>query len=358
MEVVDTSYAVAEAREEWDGLADRLEASPFLRPGWFEAWGAAFGREVRVMSVREAGRLAGVLPFVATRGGLLTPRAVVSPTNWHTPVFGGLAESDAARDALAQALFSRRAARVDLAFVDAADPGLDAWRREAARRGQGVVERVAMRSPYVPLEGDFDSYREGLPRKLRKELGRLGRRLADEGTVEYAFEDGSERLEQLLDEGFAVEGSGWKSESGTAIVSREDTHRFYRDVARWAAARGTLVLAFLRLDGRALAFDLCIEEAGACHVLKGGFDPDYRRFGPGTLLTATSIERAYARGLESYELLGAEDDYKLQWTGAARERVRFQAFALSPAGRVSHLAWTHGRRLAKRALAGVPRRRG
>jgi CelD/BcsL family acetyltransferase involved in cellulose biosynthesis len=292
------------------------------------------------------------VPFVVRRG------AVLSPTNWHTPVFGAVAESERAREALARAMLARRAARVDVALVDSADPSLDALRRAATARGHRVVERVVMRSPYVPLEGDFDGYRETLPRKLRKELGRLGRRLADEGSVEYAFEDGSERLGELLDEGFGVEGSGWKTEAGTAILSCPETHRFYGDVARWAAARGTLVLSFLRLDGRPIAFDLCIEEAGAIHVLKGGFDAAYSRFGPGSLLTANSIERAYSRGLRSYELLGADDDYKRVWTGTVRDRVRFQAFAPSPAGRVSHLAWTRGRAIAKRALAQAERRRG
>ena len=350
---VEEIESVADVREEWDALADRVGATPFLRPGWFEAWAAAFAAgPVRVLAVREGERLAAVIPFVARRG------AVLSPTNWHTPAFGIVAESDGAREAVARALLARRAARVDIAFVDAANPTLDPLREAATARGHTVVERVAMRSPYVPLEGDFDGYRESLPRKLRKELGRLGRRLADEGTVEYAFEDGSERLDELLDEGFAVEGSGWKSEAGTAIASREDTRRFYRDVARWAAGRGTLVLAFLRLDGRPLAFDMCIEDAGAIHVLKGGFDVDYRRFGPGTLLTATSIERAYSLGLGSYELLGADDEYKRVWTSSVRERLRFQAFAPSPAGWLSRLAWTHGRTVAKRALAEAERRRG
>ena len=351
MTLVSQRESLASVREEWDRLADRVAASPFLRPGWFEAWSAAFGASVSVLTVRREGELAGVLPLVERRA------SVVSPTNWHTPMFGTVVESQDAAGALSEALLDRRVPRVDLAMVDSADTGLAALRAAAAGRGRRIVERVAMRSPYVALDGDFDAYRDALPRKLRKELGRLARRLADEGRVDYSFEDGSERLEELLDEGFAVEGSGWKSENGTAILSRPDTARFYRDVARWAAARGTLVLAFLRLDGRPLAFDMCIEEAGACNVLKGGYDTDYRRFGPGTLLTAASIERAYANGLGSYELLGAEDDYKLAWTATSRERVRFQAFAPSPAGRLSHLAWTRGRALAKRALAAASDRR-
>src|SRR5205823_9937115 len=29
--------------EEWEELAERVSASPFVRPGWFEAWSEAFG---------------------------------------------------------------------------------------------------------------------------------------------------------------------------------------------------------------------------------------------------------------------------------------------------------------------------
>ena len=79
-----------------------------------------------------------------------------------------------------------------------------------------------------------------------------------------------------------MEGSGWKTR--TAIASRPDTRRFYRDVARWAAGRGWLRLGFLRLDGRALAFDFCLEHAGTHYLLKTGFDPAFRAYGPGMLM--------------------------------------------------------------------------
>jgi CelD/BcsL family acetyltransferase involved in cellulose biosynthesis len=210
------------------------------------------------------------------------------------------------------------------------------------------VVRTVLRSPYVPIGDDFAAFGESLSRRLRKEIRRLERRAADAGHVEYEFATGTERLDEQLDEGFAIEGSGWKSESGSAIVSSPETHRFYRDVARWAAARGSLVLAFMRLDGRAVAFDMCFEEAGVAYVLKGGFDTAHRKLGPGTLLTHASIARAFERGLRSYELLGEADDYKLQWTSELRERVRVQLFAASPGGLARRLAWTHGRRAVAR----------
>jgi CelD/BcsL family acetyltransferase involved in cellulose biosynthesis len=219
-----------------------------------------------------------------------------------------------------------------------------------------MLERVTDRQPYVDLSGGFEAWEAGLARKHRKEIGRMSRRLEDEGEVAFELADGSERLEALLEEGFAIEGSGWKTERGSAITAVPEVRRFYTEVARWAAVRGWLRLAFLRLDGRPLAFDFCIEAGGAIYALKGGYDVEYRRFGPGTLLTHESLRRGFTTsGLDSYEFLGSDDPYKLSWTATTRESVRFQAFSRSPAGRAEHAAWRYGRPLVKRAQARLGR---
>ncbi|HKP91255.1 MAG TPA: hypothetical protein VJT75_14925, partial [Thermoleophilaceae bacterium] len=88
-----------ELRAEWDELADRTGAAPFLRAGWIEAWHGAFGLgELRTLTTRDDGRLTGILPVSARRG------ALVSPTDWHTPIFGPVAEDAGAGRALAREL--------------------------------------------------------------------------------------------------------------------------------------------------------------------------------------------------------------------------------------------------------------
>jgi CelD/BcsL family acetyltransferase involved in cellulose biosynthesis len=165
--------------------------------------------------------------------------------------------------------------------------------------------------------------------------------------VTFEFSDGGDRLDALLEDGFRIEGSGWKDESGSAIQASPAARRFYAEVARWAASRGWLRLAFLRLDGRPLAFDFCLQDGRSFYALKGGYDVEFRRFGPGTLLTHASLRRAFEDGLASYEFLGTDDSYKLNWTPTTRERVRLQVFSRSLAGRVQHRAWRHGRPLVK-----------
>jgi CelD/BcsL family acetyltransferase involved in cellulose biosynthesis len=346
---VERHSSIASIAAEWDALADRCDASPFVRPGWFDAWLRAFGGQPLILAARDGHDLTGVL--VLLRG----PAALHSAANWHSPLYGAAADGPDALHALAGALLDEKASRIDLAMVDAGDPLREALHAAAGGAGRAAIDRRVAIQPYVTLDGGFDAYAAGLPRKQRKEIGRLRRRLEAEGELSVGFEDGSERLDDLLREGFAVEGSGWKAEQGSAIASQPETLAFYTEVARWAAARGWLRLAFLRLDGRALAFDLCIEAGGSAYVLKGGFDPEYRRFGPGVVLTYESLSRAFDEGLATYEFLGDADSYKLVWTDTTRERRRLQVFSSSPLGQAQLAAWRYGRPLAKRAAARLGR---
>jgi CelD/BcsL family acetyltransferase involved in cellulose biosynthesis len=349
----ETIEAIAPIAGEWDALVHRTGAPPFMRPGWVAAWCAAFGTgPLSVVCAWRDGRLAGVLPL-QRRSGALT-----STTNGQTPAFGPVAEDAEVARALARATFAAAPRHVHLAHLDASDPALAELERVAADAGYRLLRTTIQRSPVVALAARA-APGTGLSAKDAANLRRRRRRLARTGRVAVEVSDGAERLDELLREGLRLEGSGWKERRGTAIASRGDTRRFYDDVARWARAEGLLRLAFLRLDGRGLAFELALQDARAWWFLKGGYDPGAARHAPGKLLAHEMIARAAAAGLERFEFLGAAEAWKVEFTRECRERVRVQAFAPTTFGAADRLAQTGYRRyawpLARRALG---RRRG
>jgi CelD/BcsL family acetyltransferase involved in cellulose biosynthesis len=339
-------HAVEPVAEEWDDLADRVEASPFLRPGWVEAWWRAFGSgRLEIVVLRRVGRLTALIPLHTRVGRRF------STSNWHTPQFGMLAETDAARDELVAFLFERRPAELSLAFVDAAGPDLAAFRAAAADAGYRTVERTLQRSPYVVIDGTWDAYMRRLSRKRRAELGRCRRRLEDRGRLVLEVAAGEEHLDELLDEAFRVEASGWKGINRSAIISRPETRRFYGEIAHWAARRGLLRVALLRLNDHPLAVQFFLECDGTHYAIKGGFDPAFERYSPGIVLLQALLERAFATGLRLVSLGGDLDPYKAVFATGDRDYRRFQAFAPSPAGWLLRLAFTYGRPAARRLLA-------
>jgi CelD/BcsL family acetyltransferase involved in cellulose biosynthesis len=340
---VEVQGAIAPLADEWDELADLARASPFLRPGWFEIWWRAFGAgRLELAALRRDGRLAGVLPLARRRGMLQ------SLTNWHTPEFGILAEDGAARRELLERFLRGRRHPVTLRFLTAGGP--DAPDAEAAARAAGrrIITRSLERSPYVPIDGDWEGYLRGRDRHRLSENRRRRRRLEERGTLSFAVEDGGERLDALLDEGLRVEASGWKGAEGTAIASRQETRQFYVEVARWAAGQGWLRLAFLRLDERAIAFQFLIVAGRVASQLKGGYDVDDRKYAPGMLLAQSVLEWVFAEGLESYEFHGVDEAFKLEWAPESRERLAVELFPRSVAGTAGWAAFAHGRPFVKR----------
>ncbi|MDX6644421.1 MAG: hypothetical protein QOK40_148, partial [Miltoncostaeaceae bacterium] len=119
-QAVERHTDIAEIAPEWDELADRARAAPFLRPGWVAAWVDAFGGTPTLLAVRERGELKAVLPLV--RG-----RALVElPANGHTPLAGPVADGAAAVAELARALLAAPPARTDLRALADHDPLLAA----------------------------------------------------------------------------------------------------------------------------------------------------------------------------------------------------------------------------------------
>jgi CelD/BcsL family acetyltransferase involved in cellulose biosynthesis len=341
--------------EEWDDLAERAGASPFLRPGWVCAGWRAFGRgELRVLAVRTAGRLDALLPLMSHRG-VLRP-----PSDTETPEFGMLAVDSGSAQQLAEQALDTPATRLDLAPVAPDGLGVAELLRRAAARGRRWLVRPAFASPYIRLTGTtWAAYEHSLDAKRRRELRRRRRRLEERGELSLEVHADSADLAERLALGLFLERSGWKAAHGTSIDSSPATRRFYHDIAEWAAGRGWLRLAYLRVDGRAIGFDLCLETARAHYLLKTGYDPEFAPYGPGALLRHAMIERAFAQGLETYEFLGTtqgdNNRWKLEWTDQTRELVRLQLFARSVGGTVGWAAQRVGPALSQRARAQAKR---
>ena len=336
---------------EWDDLADRARATLFLRPAYVGAWHRAFGSgELRILAIRRDGRLAAVLPLQEARSGSLR-----SPTNYHTPEYGFLAEDAEAAVELARAAFARRPRSVFLQFVEQGGFGLDEWRSAARSGGYTLRERVLERSPWITTVGDWDEYQRTIGAKAIADVRRRRRRLEEVGTVSIDLGDGGSHLDATLAEGFAVEAAGWKGERGTAILSRPETRGFYEELARIARARGALHVAFLRVDGRGVAFELNLREGGIHYRIKAGFDPGFGRFAPSKLLLHAVIGDCFGQSMDRFEFLGTDDAYKLEWASEVREMLLVQAFAGGVAGRIELGAYDYGRPLAKRVLGLVGR---
>lgn len=100
-----------------------------------------------------------------------------------------------------------RSRRVSLAYVPATMfTGGDNLNHPEKRR---VITQELRHSPFVDTEGEFASWEKArLSSSHRSTMRRRQRRLNELGEVRFEVSDGTERLPELLDEGFALEAAG------------------------------------------------------------------------------------------------------------------------------------------------------
>ena len=155
---------------------------------------------------------------------------------------------------------------------------------------------TAMDHFVIDCEKPFDELMSRLSRHFRKELRRCGRRLASLEDVRFETACSDADLELLFEDFLAVEGSGWKGESGTGSAIRLHPRyaSFYRSLARELGDGDGCEINALYAEGRCIAGELSMRTGQQYATLKIGYDERYARLSPGQLLCARTLERCCA----------------------------------------------------------------
>ena len=192
---------------------------------------------------------------------------------------------------------------------------------EAGRRNMALVHRQER----ALLAGDMEPeayYAAAMRTKKRKELRRQKNRLGELGELSFARHHGASALDRLgldkwIDEFLALERSGWKGDTDSALACADDTRTLFREALQGAATAGKLELLDLRLDGKPLAMLVNFICAPGSFSFKTAFDEEYSRFSPGVLLQIENLALLTRDGVDWCDSCAAEGHPMIDslWTG-------------------------------------------
>lgn len=292
-----------------------------LVAGWMEQF--APRSALRVLVVEEGDRMVAALPLVARRERGWMPVVDLARNDWST---GGellvdpAADVPAALDLLLDALVGLRRPLAWLDVVPVENPPWSALVERLAERGVQVDVHLRDRIACVDVSGTADDYEAALSGSHRYNVRRNARRLAGEGRVDTVFHDRfvESEIDTLLRRAFEIEHRSWKGSAGSSVLATPGMFEFYARQARALAAWGLLRLAFLKLDGRPIAFQLAAAAKGVFHSMKIGYDPTFANFGPGQVLRRELIRRLHQEpGLRRFDFQGRLDEHSARWANAS-----------------------------------------
>jgi len=285
---------------------------------------------IRIFSIGDGDDLAGLLPL-SRRPGPFGRWTLLGAIETGEPG-DALCLEPAAADLLAQALVRDKRA-LELPRLPAGSPLIPAI--QAAMRGKGLVTvRPADPMPTIALDASWQDPAAHFNSGRRSDFRRAARKAAELGEISFEMRAPvPAEFDALFDEAVAVEGRSWKRGAGTAIAVDRVKEECFRRFFRWGAERGLCRIAFMRIDGMAVAMQMALEWGDRYWLFKIGFDEKFARCSPGNLLMLHSIGRAAASGLVAFELLGNVEPWIATfWTQDRHDCVRLRAWPYNARG--------------------------
>jgi CelD/BcsL family acetyltransferase involved in cellulose biosynthesis len=302
---------------------------------FWDAFGDCAGN-LTLLAARQDDRVVAILPLMRADRLL---RRWASVSNFHSPslVFASERLPAGAASVILERLLSS-ADVVDLGPVRADADFCAALQDGArARRLPAVLDAVES-DAVIELHGPWEAFRRSLSRNLENTTARHHRQLQRLGELAFEEVTGGERLPAALEECFRLEAAGWKAERGSPILARQDTLRFYSELARRAAHAGILVLYVLRLGGRPVAFEYCLRAGRRIDMLKISYAPDLARYSPGNVLRYLILKSEIERGRITIYHMGRSSDWKLRWANRVEPLVRLRIYGRGPRARLASWA--------------------
>lgn len=332
--------------------ADAWPSATAAMPTQTHAWTQARWRILppaaarHLLACQDADGTQALAPLVRAGGWLREPPTLFEPSDfiWRDP---------AGLQRLADAL-AAQPLPVDLERLPAQSPTLPALQRAYAGRGILLV-RPAMATPVIHLAGRGPDADAWFNAGRRSDFRRLERRAAAFGTATYELHAPAtaEQAAALLHQAYAVEARSWKSAAGTALTADATQGAFFRLFAPAAGAEGFLRIAFLRIEGQAVAMQIAAEWQQRFWLFKITHDQAFAPCSPGQLLLRHTLRHAAARGLLSYEFMGLMAPWTELWTRDTREYLHVRAIPFSVAALI--MAARSGARAALRPLRRLAR---
>lgn len=308
------------------------------------------GEVVRFHVLRRDGRAVATLPLVTRASRIPWHRKVESLANYYTTLYAPLLDPQIdARDLVPLLRGIRRAEPLLTSLrLQPMDPG---------SRSYTVLLSALRLADFVPFEfycfgnwflsapQDWPSFLAGRNSKMRSNIKRMEKKLAQEGGTVEIVVNGADR-ERAIAAYQRVYDASWKQS--------EPYPHFMPSLIAKAFERGWLRLGIVWLEAKPIAAQVWIVANGKADIYKVAYDEAFKEYSPGTVLTARLMQHVLEQDrVREVDYLVGDDPYKKNWMSDRRERWGVVAYnPYTPGGALGTLREGVGR-LAKRAWRGL-----
>jgi CelD/BcsL family acetyltransferase involved in cellulose biosynthesis len=319
-------------RAEWRDLFTASDVSPFLCWEWIATWQEWLGngRTPYLICARQGEELLGLAPLSLEELPLPGLPFKARRLSFLGEEFGGADYLDLLvlperGEEVASAIFDHLARRVHFDILELDNIASDSPNLPLlAKRFRSDADfhyRLTPRfvCPQVELNGDWSATLER-KRGARAFKQRL-RRLRERDGFEYRIVTRPEEAEAAWERFLKLHEAHYIHRGGSDLTGHQALRSFHRDVVIRLAEVGLLRFDELWAEGACRASIYRLDDGWRSYCFNCGYDPEWKKSGPGQALLGLTIEDSIKRGVKRYDFLRGTEDYKFDWATSTRETV-------------------------------------
>ncbi|GLS46356.1 GNAT family N-acetyltransferase [Methylobacterium brachythecii] len=310
--VVETSSDWSAVSAGWTGAGTPFQESAWLG-AWYEALGARAGLTPLLVTARDAasGEVAVRLPLVLLREGRRRTIgfADLDLTDYNAPALGPAAPRDAQGAAALWKAIRKALPRADL--VRFAKMPLTLRGRPNPLALLPNIQPCALNGNVVVTGEDWDGWRRGLEKTVRKELERSWRVFSREPETSFEIVTDPERARRIVDAMEHQQETRMREKGASYVLDDPDFARFYRTLIERSIEGGEVLVSALMAGDEVVASLLGIRDGETYVMIRiSNAAGRWSNCSPGRLIIERTMAALHAEGYRSFDFSIGNYDYK------------------------------------------------
>ncbi|MDP9009198.1 MAG: GNAT family N-acetyltransferase [Pseudomonadota bacterium] len=335
IKIIEDRLAFDALEAPWRDLDAHPEVRPFQQFAWVAAWmrtvGFAAGRRLKVVTLWQDGRLIGVLPLCVNRfrGLRILEWIGARVSDYCGAIVDARTDEDVALRTLWDAVTK--------------SGGFDIARLSHVRTDTRLFDVLSDLNPWIETLEDaggvpivWASGEQWLQQQtagMRDRVKYNARRMRNAGFDARicASPESRARIIDIL----VAQKRPWLAARGlSSVIDEPGGVEFLQSAVAASAERGELHLSTVENEDRIAACDLAFVRNGVIYSYIASFDPEYRKYSFGRVLTDNLLMWGCDNGLRRLDLLLGAYDYKTEYN-CTLEPVRTLVIPRGPIGRAA-----------------------
>ncbi len=309
-------------KDDWNGLLEKCPIkSIFLTWEWLFTWWEHFGADkgLYILLAREADEIIGIAPLMIVavkRFGM--PFRMLRSLGMPDIDVAGFITKDGNSNILANFCKEILAASKNWDICEFGEFPNDIFNPLEIVKNfpeKSYSFRIMpKRHSFIPTNGNWNDYYKSLAKHHRSSLRRKQRLFEDNKIVEYQrFNNGMVKPEHL-NFIFNINAKANFPE----LYATEKLRGFHQALIKPDVLQKAVDFSFLLVNNVPIAFEYGFLFNGVYEAWRGAFEPDFRKFSPGSLIFLALLKNSNQAGHLGVDLLRGEHDYKKRWRGYDR----------------------------------------